>query len=78
MNKSNCLIFTLLTIIFSEDQLLWDLGVKINKAEKIQLINAEERKKTTDDSLFNEVVGLSNKLKISQKIDQEVAAILGI
>ena len=72
MNKSNCLIFTLLTIIFSEDQLLWDLGVKINKAEKIQLINAEERKKTTDDSLFNEVVGLSNKLKISQKIiDQE-------
>ena len=72
MNNCGFFVFILFSFIFSEEQHLWDLGVTINKAEKKQLKSAEEAKKTIDDSLFEEVIVLSNKLKISQKIiDQE-------
>ena len=72
MNKGVFFVFVLHAVIFSEEQHFWDLGVKINKVETKQLKAAQEIKKTIDDSLFEEVVDLSNKLKISQKIiDQE-------
>ena len=70
--KCNLVIFTFLTFIFSEEQLLWDLGVKIHSVEKKAMINEKQAKQNNNNNLFNELEGLSSKLNISQKIiDQE-------
>ena len=66
--KCNFFIFTFFTFLFSEEQLLWDLGVKINNVEKKILIDANNLKQNNDNKLFNELDGLSNKLNISQNI----------
>lgn len=59
-------------MIFSKEELLWDLGVKIKIEDKTAVTNTEKGKNNLDNKLFNEITGLSNKLNISQKIiDQE-------
>ena len=72
MPRCKIIFFTFLTMLFSKEQLFWDLGVKIKESEKKELLIAKEKKHINDNTLFNEVAGLSSKLKISQKIiDQE-------
>ena len=70
--KRKYIYFFLLTVVFSEEKHFWDLGVKIQDVEKQTLLKTENIKNQNDKKLFDEIVGLSNKLKISQKIiDQE-------
>ena len=72
MIKCKWFLFTFFTVLFSEEQFLWDLGVKIHNPDTHTSLTANKTKKHKDNSLFNEIVNLSSRLKISQKIiDQE-------
>ena len=69
--KKNIFVFVFFNIIIAEEQNFWDLGVKINKKEESSVKKEKETKQQKDNNLFNEIVGLSNKLNISQKIIDE-------
>ena len=66
--KCKLFLFTFFSFLFCEDQLLWDLGVKIQKSETKNLIEEDQIQTTIKNNLFNEIEDLSNKLNISQNI----------
>ena len=58
----------MVSFVFSKDQNLWDLGVKIKKNDKEKLQESVEIKEKKDNDLYFEIKGLSNKLNISKSI----------
>ena len=71
MNKKRLFIFCFVSFFYGQEELLWDLGVKIKKQEKIVLLDINQANEQKGQQLFNEIIGLSNKLKISQTIIDE-------
>jgi tetratricopeptide (TPR) repeat protein len=61
-------LFLIVSFVFSKDQNLWDLGVKIKKNDKEKLQESVEIKEKKDNDLYFEIKGLSNKLNISKSI----------
>ena len=72
MYKKAAKLFLIVSLVFSNDQNLWDLGVKIKKNDKQKLKESVELKEKKDNDLYIEIKGLSNKLNISKSvIDKE-------
>ena len=72
MYKKAAKLFLIVSLVFSNDQNLWDLGVKIKKNDKQKLKESVELKEKKDKDLYIEIKGLSNKLNISKSvIDKE-------
>ena len=72
MYKKTAKLFLIVSLVFSNDQNLWDLGVKIKKNDKKKLKESVELKEKKDNDLYIEIKGLSNKLNISKSvIDKE-------
>ncbi len=69
-------VFFMIAMIFSKEETLWDLGVKIHENEKKMLENSIKIKQKKDDELYSEIKGLSYKLNISQNIIDEENKIL--
>tara|TARA_S200000501_G_C20792188_1_gene730041 strand:- start:464 stop:1150 length:687 start_codon:yes stop_codon:yes gene_type:complete len=70
--KKAAKLFLIVSLVFSNDQNLWDLGVKIKKNDKQKLKESVELKEKKDNDLYIEIKGLSNKLNISKSvIDKE-------
>ena len=70
--KKAAKLFLIVSLVFSNDQNLWDLGVKIKKNDKQKLKESVELKEKKDKDLYIEIKGLSNKLNISKSvIDKE-------
>lgn len=61
----------IVSFVYSNDQNLWDLGVKIRKNEKEKLQETVEIKEKKDNDLYLEIKGLSNKLNISKGVVRE-------
>lgn len=67
MYKKTAKLFLIVSLVFSNDQNLWDLGVKIKKNDKQKLKESVELKEKKDNDLYVEIKGLSNKLNISKQ-----------
>ena len=68
MYKKIVKLFLIVSFVFSKDQNLWDLGVKIKKNDKEKLQESVVIKEKKDNDLYFEIKGLSNKLNISKSI----------
>ena len=68
MYKKIVKLFLIVSFVFSKDQNLWDLGVKIKKNDKETLQESVVIKEKKDNDLYFEIKGLSNKLNISKSI----------
>tara|TARA_Y100001935_G_scaffold55192_1_gene46152 strand:- start:292 stop:957 length:666 start_codon:yes stop_codon:yes gene_type:complete len=64
-------VILIVSFVYSNDQNLWDLGVKIRKNEKEKLQETVEIKEKKDNDLYLEIKGLSNKLNISKGVVRE-------
>ena len=71
MFKKIVKVILIVSFVYSNDQNLWDLGVKIRKNEKEKLQETVEIKEKKDNDLYLEIKGLSNKLNISKGVVRE-------